>query len=284
MGGRAQNLVLLEGLQIVDIEITDNGVVALSGLHELSSGGTLGLLSLSISVTLLFFLLRVGDSLSLCGSWLLLDALVGHLLRCGGSLGSGSLGGEGHLVERLHVFTIDKIDGVGVDDSGMIALTLDLEIIGYQADRSAWVGSVGRPEGGAAEATAATTTTTTTVVAAAAATTSVGAISLATSATATSVAAVVAATTAAVAAILMASATTLPVATATALIAASVAAVRLLLEVSTTTHVLLLPGLVLALVGDEITTAGATATHVTALPLLLAVLISSVLTRVLVIV
>ena len=283
MGGRAQNLVLLEGLQIVDIEITDNGVVALSGLHELSSGGTLGLLSLSISVTLLLFLLRVGDSLSLCGSWLLLDALVGHLLRCGGSLGSGSLGGEGHLVERLHVFTIDKIDGVGVDDSGMIALTLDLEIIGYQADRSAWVGSVGRPEGGAAEATAATTTTTTTVVAAAA-TTSVGAISLATSATATSVAAVVAATTAAVAAILMASATTLPVATATALIAASVAAVRLLLEVSTTTHVLLLPGLVLALVGDEITTAGATATHVTALPLLLAVLISSVLTRVLVIV
>ena len=282
MGGRAQNLVLLEGLQIVDIEITDNGVVALSGLHELSSGGTLGLLSFSISVTLLLFLLRVGDSLSLCGSWLLLDALVGHLLRCGGSLGSGSLGGEGHLVERLHVFTIDKIDGVGVDDSGMIALTLDLEIIGYQADRSAWVGSVGRPEGGAAEATAATTTTTTVV--AAAATTSVGAISLATSATATSVAAVVAATTAAVAAILMASATTLPVATATALIAASVAAVRLLLEVSTTTHVLLLPGLVLALVGDEITTAGATATHVTALPLLLAVLISSVLTRVLVIV
>lgn len=255
----------------------------MSGLHELSSGGTLGLLSFSISVTLLLFLLRVGDSLSLCGSWLLLDALVGHLLRCGGSLGSGSLGGEGHLVERLHVFTIDKIDGVGVDDSGMIALTLDLEIIGYQADRSAWVGSVGRPEGGAAEATAATTTTTT-VVAAAAATTSVGAISLATSATATSVAAVVAATTAAVAAILMASATTLPVATATALIAASVAAVRLLLEVSTTTHVLLLPGLVLALVGDEITTAGATATHVTALPLLLAVLISSVLTRVLVIV
>lgn len=49
----------------------------------------------------------------------------GSLLR----LGLGHLGWHGHLVELLNVLAIDEVDSVGVDDSGMIGLALNFEIV-----------------------------------------------------------------------------------------------------------------------------------------------------------
>ena len=56
-------------------------------------------------------------------------------------------------MELFHIFTIDEIDRISVDDSGMIALTLDLEIVGNEANWTTGILVVGRPERSIAEAT-----------------------------------------------------------------------------------------------------------------------------------
>ena len=50
-------------------------------------------------------------------------------------------------MKLLHIFSIDKIHCVGVDDSRMIGLTLDFEIVRDQANRTARILQMGRLEG-----------------------------------------------------------------------------------------------------------------------------------------
>ena len=212
-----------------------------------------------------------------------LAALVGLLRRSAVRL--RRLARERHLVELVHIFAIDEIDRVRVDDSRMITLALNLEIVGYEADGATRILCMRRFERRGAEAATASTTASTAAVVASATTATVRTIALTATAAALIAAIAVVALT-----VLMATATALPVAATTSLVAAaaSLAAVHHMLLLIAASHVLLMPGL-LAVAWLEVTFAVvATASHLlllgAALPMLLTVLIVSGITPLIVVV
>ena len=258
----------------------------MSGFDELSGRDRLLFLGRGVSHLLFLLFLRIchwglGLGLGRAGACRRLAALVGLLRHSAVRL--RRLARERHLVELVHIFAIDEIDRVRVDDSRMITLALNLEIVGYEADGATRIGCMRRLERRAAEAAAASTTASAAAVVATATTATVGTIALTATAAALIAAIAVVALT-----VLMATATALPVAATTSLVAAaSLAAVHHMLLLIAASHVLLLPGL-LAVAWLEVTFAVvATASHLlllgAALPMR-SVLIVSGITGLLVIV
>ena len=194
-------------------------------------------------------------------------------------------------MELFHIFTIDEIDRISVDYSGMIALTLDLEIVGNEINWTTGILVVGRPERSVTESTptsSAAAAATATLVA----TTTATLIRTASSSSLTVVTTSLVPTviTATVAILLLMASATLPLAAlVTTLIATATLTMHHLLLMA---HglLLLLPGLLLlaTIAGGEATLV-VTATHLwlllgTALPILLTVLIRSGISRLLVVV
>ena len=156
LGWGAEDFVFLESLQIVRIEISHDlikprlGFCDLSGDHLLAfflrgargSGGLLGFFD--------FFGVvgrrGSGRGLRRRASAARLGALGGRALLRGRRLGLGR--GHGHLLVQLNVFAVDEVDRVGVNDSRVIRLALNFEIVRYEVDWSLGVlevmGFVGR--------------------------------------------------------------------------------------------------------------------------------------------
>jgi hypothetical protein len=186
-------------------------------------------------------------------------------------------------VDGFNIFTVNEIDSVGVNNSTVIGLALNFEVVGDQADGASGIHSVGRLEGRVAElATSSASAPTTALVATVALIVAIGAPSLA--AAIWAIALVIVATTAALPLVVVAS-LVMPTLVE---ITISTTAHELLLRGSTATHVvlllLLLPGLMalIALVGVEATLVVLVlaTSHVllaggTSLPVLLLVLVVS---------
>ncbi len=51
------------------------------------------------------------------------------------------------MVELLHIFTVDEIHSVGVDNARVVRLTLNFEVVGYQVDGPSGIHGMGRLEG-----------------------------------------------------------------------------------------------------------------------------------------
>ena len=175
LGWCSQDFIFLEGLQIVDIKIADNLVISSPGADHLRSCNALRFFSLacsrglSCSWLLRLLLLRVGD-VEISGQ---VGSELGAVGRralsgsCCGLSGSGglSLGGLGlQSLELVDILAVDEIDRVSVDNSRVIRLALDFEIVRYKADGTAIIASVVRLEGRVAELAAASVATATTWV------------------------------------------------------------------------------------------------------------------------